>query len=108
MKGISYSLVCAALPLLFAVIPTSGQENVHQQSVLKRRITVNFIDAHPLDVGRFLPRNYNVFTGVETVTYDYDQSGQSGAVYLPISIKCIGCSINDVLNQFIAIDNKYI
>src|SRR5262249_30193591 len=42
--------------------------------------------------------------GIETITYNNDQAGKENR---PINIKCLKCSLGDVLNQLIMIDNRY-
>lgn len=103
MKGTPCLLMCIALSFLSITI--FGQERIHSQSILNKEITLNLIDASPIDVAKFLSRNYNIYTGIETIMYDNNEVGKE---FLPINIKCVKCSVSDVLNQLVTIDNRYI
>jgi len=103
MKGALYLLTHIAL--IFLIITTFCLKDIHSQNVLNKEVIINLIDASPTDVVKFLSRNYNIYTGVETIMYDGDEAGKK---LLPINIKCAKCSISDVLNQLITIDNRYI
>jgi len=102
MKRNPRLLIYAALSLL--VIAICNKERVHSQSILDRTVTVNLIDATPIEMLGFLSRNYNIYTGIETITYEKDGAEKE---YLPINIKCLRCSVGDVLNKFATIDNRY-
>ena len=103
MKRISCLLMYIALSFIAA--PMFSQERIRSQSILDKEVTLNLVNASPIDVGKFLSRNYSMYTGIETIMYDNDQAGRE---FWPINIKCIKCPVGDVLNQLVTIDNRYI
>lgn len=94
--------VCVAF--LFSGIPVSSQERIKVQSILDREIAISLLNASPIDFLRFLSQNYKIPTGIETITYG---DGRGEKELLPLNIKCAKCSVESVLDMFVAIDSRY-
>lgn len=77
----------------------------YSQNILDKEVNVNFLEASPIEILRFLSENYNIYTGIETITYDDNKVDKT---FLPINIKCVKCSVKDVLTLLVTSDNRYI